>query len=178
MKSYRLVFVFIYVYLQVIMTGTIVFQTFVMYPNIFMDPPASLQLSMQFFKAVTPGDFFPPFGGAIVLTGSVALLVSFRVKKVFRYLLASVVFLFLGDGVLSILYFWPRNTILFVEGIQKHSAETLQQVSKEFYRAHFVRLFTSSAASFCALIGLLRFYPQTRGPGGSTNNFSFTSKPK
>lgn len=157
MGKYVFVIVFVYAYLQLIMTGTIVFQTFVMYPNIFRDPPASLELSMQFFSAVAPGDFFPPFGAAIVVTGIISLLLSFRYKKAFWYLLASVIFLFMGDGILSILYFWPRNTILFVEGLQKHSIATLQKVAAEFYWAHFARLFTSAAASIFALIGLLRF---------------------
>jgi uncharacterized membrane protein len=154
MKKWRYLIVFIFSYLQVIMAGTVVFQTFVMYPNIFSNPPASLELSMQFFQRVAPGDFFPPFGAALLGTGLVSLLITFRYKKVFYYLLASVLLLFIGDGILSIFYFWPRNTVLFIEGLSIHSAETLHRVAIEFERAHYFRLLTSTAASICAVIGL------------------------
>lgn len=156
MKRLAFFALFLYAYLQALMTGTVVFQTFVMYPNIFRDPPESLSLSMDFFKAVAPGDFFPPFGAAIVITGVLCLIVSFRHKKSFYYFLGSVLLLFGGDGILSILYFWPRNEILFIEGPAKHSAETLQLVAAEFYRAHYLRLLTSTLASIAAMVGLVQ----------------------
>lgn len=156
MKRLAFFALFLFTYLQVLMTGTVVFQTFVMYPNIFRNPPETLILSMDFFKAVAPGDFFPPFGATLVVTGLVCLVLSFRHKKPFYYFLASVLLLFGGDGILSVLYFWPRNTILFVEGLEKHSAETLQHVAVEFYRAHYLRLLTSTLASLAAMIGLVK----------------------
>ena len=156
MKKPAFLIIFLFTYLQVLMTGTVLFQTFVMYPNIFRNPSESLDLSMDFFKAVTPADFFPPFGSAIIGTGILCLILSYNNRKVFYYLLASVLLLFGGDGVLSILYLWPRNTILFIEGVEKHSAETLRMVSIEFNRVHYVRLLTSTMASILAMIGLIK----------------------
>src|SRR3712207_6959188 len=37
----------------------------------------------------------------------------------------------------SILYFWPRNEIMFVEGLEDHSAEYLKQVAHEFETWHW-----------------------------------------
>jgi uncharacterized membrane protein len=138
------------------MTGTIVFQTFVMYPNIFVSPPESLQLSMQFFSTITPGDFFPVFGSTIVTTGILCLLVSYKFKVSFYWFLTSVLLLFVGDGILSVLYFWPLNQMLFVEGTEQHSVEALRIAARDFHNAHYIRLFTSILASISAMFGLLR----------------------
>jgi uncharacterized membrane protein len=156
MKKPVFLLISLFAYLQVLLTGTVVFQTFVMYPNIFRDPPASLSLSMNFFKEVTPGDFFPPFGTSIILAGILCLIFSYRFRNVFYYLLASVLILFGGDGVLSILYLWPLNTLLFVEGLEKHTSETLQMAAAEFTRVHYIRLLTSIMSSVLALTGLIK----------------------
>lgn len=158
MKRFIFLTVFLYAYLQALMTGTVVFQTFVMYPNIFRETPESLQLTMDFFRAVSPADFFPYFGSVLIAAGTLSLILTFRDKKSFYYLLASVLLLFTGDGIFSVLYFWPRNTILFTEGLRKHSAETLQHVAVEFYRWHYLRLLVSALASIAAITGLLKAY--------------------
>ncbi|PST84157.1 DUF1772 domain-containing protein [Pedobacter yulinensis] len=156
MKKVRHILTFAYSYLQVILTGTVVFQTFLMYPNIFRDPPASLQLSMKFFSAVTPADFFPPFGSLVVATAIPAVVLAFRDRPAFHLLLGSVLLLLAGDGILSILYFWPLNEALFTEGLSRYNAETLKEFAVDFQHAHHLRLLTSLVSSVLAMLGLMR----------------------
>ena len=51
-------------YLWVMMTlfGAIVLETFMVYPNVFSDPPASLELTMTFMSVTGPADFSCPWG--------------------------------------------------------------------------------------------------------------------
>lgn len=59
------------------------------------------------------------------------------------------------DFVASALYFWPRNTLMFTEGLKVHSAEKLLEVSRQFRSAHWIRVVASVTASFCAMLGLV-----------------------
>jgi len=63
------------------------------------------------------------------------------------------------EGVASMLYFWPRNEIMFVEGPGVHSAEYLKHVAREFETWHWrSRLGFNALAAVSAFVGFLRFY--------------------
>ena len=64
-KLQRLTFPIVTAYLWVMMVlfGAIVMETFMVYPNVFADPPASLELAMDFMAVSGPSDFFPPTRG-------------------------------------------------------------------------------------------------------------------
>ena len=51
-----------YLWLMMITLGTIVLETFMVYPNIFYNPPESFKAGLDFMKVVTPHDFFPKLG--------------------------------------------------------------------------------------------------------------------
>jgi hypothetical protein len=63
------------------------------------------------------------------------------------------------EGVASMLYFWPRNEIMFVEGSEVHSAEYLKQVAREFETWHWrSRMGFNALAAVSAFVGFLRIY--------------------
>ena len=63
------------------------------------------------------------------------------------------------EGLASMLYFWPRNEIMFLEGAEVHSAEYLEQVAREFETWHWrSRLGFSALAAASIFVGFLRVY--------------------
>ena len=56
--------------------------------------------------------------------------------------------------------FWPRNTIMFVEGLAVHSAAFLRQTAQEFETLHWLRVVFNAAGSALIFSGFLKFYRQ------------------
>lgn len=160
MQKQRITFALVLTYLWTLMIhlGANVFETFIIYPNIFYDVPRSLQTATAFFVVRGPSDFFPPVGALALLGGIGSVIMGWRVASARNWLLGSFVIQFLGGFLVSVAYFWPKNQVLFDEGTAVHSAAYLQQVAQEFRTGHWLRLATSAAASAAAFVGFMRFY--------------------
>lgn len=155
-------------YLWVMMTlfGAIVMETFMVYPNIFANPPDSLALTMEFFAVTGPNDFFPPLGLASWVVGAAALVVCWRERRARWWMLLSLAMI-CAEGIVSILYFWPRNEIMFVEGSSMHPPEYLRQVAQEFETWHWRSRMgfntVSAVAAFGAFLTVHRTGPAAAG---------------
>lgn len=159
MQLNRITFLVLVVYLwaMMIMLGSIVLETWMIYPNIFADPPASFAVALEFMSVRAPHDFFPPLGLTIWVTGALSLLLSWRVKAARWWILGSLLMI-VGEGIASIFLFWPRNTIMFVEGPALHSAEVLRQTAIEFQNLHWLRVGFNIAGSALIFTGFLQYY--------------------
>jgi hypothetical protein len=126
MKKQRIAFVFIltYTWVMMVLLGSILFDTLVLYPNIFHEVPRSLETAMEFMAVSGPGDFFPPLGMISWLTGIGSLVLNWRVKSARYWILGSLIMI-VCQGLISIAFFWPRNTIMFTEGTAVHTASYL-----------------------------------------------------
>lgn len=138
--------------------GALVFETFVIYPNIFHDVPQSLETSMTFMTVRSPADFFPPIGFFSLLVGIGSVVLCWRVKSARYWLLGSVLLIVVGEFLLSVAFFWPRNEIMFVDGLDVHSAAYLQQTAQEFQMGHWLRFASSVISSAAVFVGFLRVY--------------------
>ncbi|KPV54098.1 hypothetical protein SE17_05795 [Kouleothrix aurantiaca] len=147
----------LYLWVMLILLGSLVLETFVIYPNIFYNAPERFPIALQFMSVTGPAQFFRPLGMASVFLGAIALLVSWRIPSA-RWWVAASVLMILCEGVSSMLFFWPRNTILFVEGAAQHSADVLRQTANEFQTWHWSRLAFNAASAAFIFIGYLRFY--------------------
>jgi hypothetical protein len=159
-KIQRLAFpvVTAYLWVMMILFGAIVLETFMIYPNVFSDPPASLELAMDFMSVSGPNDFFPPLGFLSWVLGAGALVLCWRVKAARWWILFSLLMI-VFEGLVSMLYFWPRNEIMFVDGPEVHSAEYLKQVAREFETWHWrSRLGFNALGAVFAFVGFLRIY--------------------
>ncbi len=145
----------LYAWAQTVLTGALLFDTFVLYPNIFADVPQSLSTSMQFLSRASPGSFLPGLGAFTLATGLVALWAWRRERRVLVCFLAGFMLVIAFDFVASALYFWPRNTIMFTEGLRVHSAAKLLEASRQFQFAHWIRVAACLIASCCAMLGLV-----------------------
>jgi hypothetical protein len=159
MKKQRIAFVFILTYLWVLMIllGSILFDTLVLYPNIFHDAPRSLEAALEFMVVRGPGDFFPPLGFLSWITGLGSLILGWRVKLARYWILGSLVII-VCEGLFSIVFFWPRNTIMFEEGTAVHSVAYLKQTAQEFQTLHWLRVAFNVAASALAFVAFSKFY--------------------
>ncbi|WP_231747547.1 hypothetical protein [Auraticoccus cholistanensis] len=158
-----------YTWAMMILLGAIVLETVMIYPNIFADPPASLDLTMAFFSVTGPSDFFPPLGFASWVLGAAALVLCWRHRRV-RWLLVLSLAMVVAEGVASITYFWPRNDIMFVEGSAVHSAETLVRTATEFetwhWRSRMAFNLISAVAAFLAFTAAHRRLVEEGGQSG------------
>ena len=78
-----------YLWVMMILLGAIVLETFMVYPNVFSDPPRSLEQSMEVLSVRGPSDFFPPLGLLSWALGAASLLLSARVRGARVWLLVS-----------------------------------------------------------------------------------------
>jgi Domain of unknown function (DUF1772) len=146
-----------YHWVLMIFLGAITFETLVLYPNIFRDAPRSLEAAVAFMK-IGPADFFPPVGMLLLATGAAAVILTWRIKTARSWLLTSVLIILFGEFLFSAIFFWPRNTIMFIEGSAVHSPEFLKQTAQEFEALHWVRLALCLPASVFSQVGLLKYY--------------------
>lgn len=154
----RLAVVLLYLSVMLILLGSITFETFGIYPNIFHDPPQSLETGMEFMAVVTPADYFPLLGFLSWVSGAASILLTWRVKPA-RYWITGSALMIGVEGISSMLFFWPRNEIMFIEGAAVHSDAFLQQTAQEFQRLHWWLRFTPNVlCSVLLFIGFLKLY--------------------
>lgn len=146
-----------YLWIMMILLGSIVLETFMVYPNIFYNPPDSFNAGLEFMKVRTPHDFYPPLGFGSWLLGAASLVAAWPIRRARRWIVMSLAMI-VAEGLFSMAFFWPRNTIMFVEGPAVHSAVVLRQTAEEFQRLHWWRVAFNIAASTAIFKGFLVYY--------------------
>ncbi|PTM57688.1 hypothetical protein [Desmospora activa] len=157
-RSIGFAFGLLHFWVLVILLGAIIFETWIIYPNIFHDIPRSFEVGMDFMTVNGPHDFFPPLGLLSLVLGVGSLLFNWRIKSIRYLILGSILILFVCNLLLSMAYLWPRNTIMFIEGAAVHPVSFLQQTALEFQRAHKFRVLGVAATSVMAFLAFLRMY--------------------
>jgi hypothetical protein len=151
------VFVLGYFWIMMILLGSVVMETFLIYPNVIHDPPASFEVALAFMAVRAPSDYFPPLGFLSWITGAGAIGAAWSTRAA-RYWIAASVAMIVAEGLYSMAFFWPRNTIMFIEGSAVHPAEVLRQTALEFQALHWGRVaFTATGAAF-VFVGFSRLY--------------------
>jgi hypothetical protein len=152
-------FIIAYLWILMMISGGILFETLIVYPNIFYDVPQSLEDGLEFMTVTTPREFFVITGILAMITGigSLVLMARRRIKWSIYWTLSSLIIFMLGKYLFSYIFFWPLNTILFIEGTIMHSTSYLKQISPEFYTGQWLRLAASEISSILSFIGLLRY---------------------
>lgn len=147
----------VYLWIMMILLGAVALETFMIYPNIFAHPPASLTTALEFMQVTAPHDFFPPLGFASWVSGATSVAFAWRVRSARPWLIFSLAMI-VADGLISMFYQWPRNEIMFVEGPAVHAPSVLVETARQFQRMHWSRLITSIGAAVGVFVGFLRLY--------------------
>lgn len=150
--------VMVHCWLVMIFFGGLLSVTVILYPNIFHDVPRSLEAAMTFAVARHPRDYFVPLGLACQLSGVASVVFGGRVKSMRYRVLASMFVLLIGEVVFSMLFFWPRNRVMFIEGPAVHSATELRRTAHEFQLGHWCRVALSGVAATLSFIAFLQCY--------------------
>lgn len=143
-----------YAFIAMLAFGGIAVETIVIYPNVFRDVPGSLARASGFFTVTGPADFFPPLGLVSLLIAVLALVVCWPVRRARWWIGAALALWVVADLLFSVLFFWPRNEIMFDEGPAVHSAATLAQAAVEFETGHWGRLAGSAVTAALAFAGM------------------------
>jgi hypothetical protein len=146
--------VLIYLWVMMIMLGAIMLETLMVYPNIFRNAPESLAYASGFFSEASPATFFRPLGMLSWAMGIAAVGLSWPVGNVRRWVALSLLSI-VADGAASMLFFWPRNTMMFIEGTAVHSPEVLRQTAAQFEQLHWLRVAFNAASAVFAFIGFV-----------------------
>lgn len=146
--------VLVYVWVVMILFGAILLETLMVYPNIFRNAPESLARASEFFTEASPATFFRPLGMLTWIIGLAAVALGWPVPNVRRWMVLSLLCI-VADGAASMLFVWPRNTVMFVEGSAMHSAEVLRQTAEQFERLHWLRVAFNAASAVFAFVGFV-----------------------
>ncbi|EQB36286.1 MULTISPECIES: hypothetical protein [Virgibacillus] len=149
--------VLVHLWVQWLLLGSILVDTFLLYPNIFHNIPKSLELGMEFMAVASPHTYFPPLGAASILTGILALMLAWKTESVRYWILFSILMIVL-EGATSIVFAWSRNEILFIEGVDVHSVEFLKRTAQEFLIVHGFRVAYNIIGSILMFVGFIKYY--------------------
>ena len=149
-----------YTVTMMLLLGGLLVETFMVYPNIFHNAPERFPIALQFMSITGPAQYFRPFGMASVLLGVLTTVSCWPVRTVRWWVLASLVMIGL-EGLASMLYFWPLNRFLFIEGAAVHPAEMLRQTAADFQTWHSARVILNAASAAFAFTGLILLTPRT-----------------
>ena len=141
--------------------GGVAAETVMLYPNVFGDPPESLDRAREFLVAGGPSDYFPPLGATVVLSSLAATVLTWREPLLRWWVIGAAAVFIACEFLFSVVFFWPRNEIMFVDPVGTHSPEYLRQVAEEFVAGHWVRLAGGAVTSALAFTALLRFARET-----------------
>ncbi|URT71647.1 DUF1772 domain-containing protein [Cytobacillus firmus] len=146
-----------YLWITFIMLGAFILEVFMVYPNIFHNVPESFEVSMDFMEAASPHTFFPPLGLASWITGAGALILVWKIKSARSWVLGSILVMILL-GLVSMIFEWPRNEIMFIDGQSVHSVEFLKQTAREFLMINWIRVACNTIGAVMVFVGFLKFY--------------------
>jgi Domain of unknown function (DUF1772) len=135
--------------------GGVAAETVMLYPNIFGDAPASLDRAREFMVAGGPSDYFPPLGASVVVLSVAATVLTWRDRRLRWWIVGAAAVFIACEFLFSVLFFWPRNDIMFVDPVGTHSPEYLRQVAEEFVAGHWVRLAGGGVTAALAFTALL-----------------------
>lgn len=154
----------VFAWLAITTFSGVLVETWLVYPNIFGDVPASLARSSEFFSEVGPGDVFPVLGAATLATGVVTAGLVWPWRAARLRVLAAVGVNLVGEFGFSAWFFWPRNQVLFTEGAAVHPAGELARVAWEFETGHWLRLAMCAVTAVLAFAALLRMVERAGAP--------------
>ncbi|MFC9997500.1 hypothetical protein [Nocardia sp. NPDC127526] len=132
-------------------------ETVLLYPNIFRDIPESLELTERFMSAMAVGDLMRPLGAGLTLCALAAFGAALWYRVGRGWLIASLVSLISGQFLLSILYLWPRASVLF-DDRARHTLDEIERAATEFQVGQGFRILACGLTAVFAGVAALVCY--------------------
>jgi uncharacterized membrane protein len=140
------------IYLAIVTLGCVLganlYNSIVDAPNWGASIPASVVTTRQYFAVADPGSFFRMVSPAAQIATLLGLIACWRLGGRIRLLAAGALVLAVVGDIMTFVYFYPRNALLFDPAT---SPEVLARVWTEWSTMNHVRSAVLATALVCAL---------------------------
>jgi hypothetical protein len=121
------------------------------------DIPNSIATSREYFKTVSPGNFFRIFSPVNQVLGLVVLMLFWKSSPSIRLCLGTAFVLYVLGDVFTFAYFYPRNDIMF-KTAHLTDAALLRKTWSEWNMMNWVRSLIILAGLFFSFLSLHKVY--------------------
>lgn len=121
------------------------------------DIPNSIATAREYFKMVTPGNFFRLFSPVNQVLGLLALILFWKSAPSVRLCLGAAFVLYILGDVFTFAYFYPRNDIMF-KTAQLADIDLLRKTISEWSMMNWIRSLIILAGLFFSFISLHKIY--------------------
>src|SRR6476620_8540356 len=115
--------------------------------------PESIGTARNYFKVVTPGDFFRIFSPINQVLGLLALILFWKVGPSVRICLGAAFLLYVAADAFTFAYFYPRNDIMFKSG-DLSNIELMRTTWREWSNMNWVRTAILIVGVICSCASL------------------------
>jgi hypothetical protein len=117
------------------------------------DIPNSIATAREYFKAVSPGNFFRLFSPVNQVLGLLVLILFWKSAPSIRLCLGVALVLYILGDVFTFAYFYPRNDIMF-KTAQLSDVDLLRKTVSEWSTMNWIRSLIILAGLFFSCISL------------------------
>jgi len=157
----------------VVLAMSIIFASGVLFANLYTsivdarswgaEIPNSIAAAREYFKAVTPGDFFRVASPLNQFLALVALVLFWRTSRAIRMCLGVALATYVLADVLTFTYFYPRNDVMF-KTAALNDAVLLHKTWAEWSTMNWIRSLVIFCGVVSSFVGLHRSYAPAAKP--------------
>jgi len=119
--------------------------------------PNSIATSREYFKTVSPGNFFRIFSPINQVLGLVVLILFWKSSPSIRLYLGTAFVMYILGDILTFAYFYPRNDIMF-KTAQLTDVDLLRKTVLEWSTMNWVRSLIILVGIFFSFLSLHKIY--------------------
>ena len=127
------------------------------------DIPNSISITRQYFKTVSPGNFFRLFSPVNQALGIIVLILFWKTSRSIRLCLGAALVMYLLAEGLTFEYFFPRNAILFGNAALT-DVDLLRKTLSEWTTMNWVRSGILLTGIFFSFLSLHKIYAIRQKP--------------
>nr|WP_294949535.1 DUF1772 domain-containing protein [uncultured Mucilaginibacter sp.] len=117
------------------------------------DVPHSIAAARDYFKAVSPGNFFRIFSPVNQLLGLLVLILFWKASPSIRLSLGAAFVLYIVADAFTFAYFYPRNDIMF-KTARLTDVDLLKQTVSQWATMNWLRTAIVFAGLCCSCVSL------------------------
>src|SRR5437868_9662356 len=121
------------------------------------DIPASIATTREYFKTVSPANFFRIFSPVNQVLALAALVLFWRSSTSIRWCLAAALVMYVLTDVMTFAYFYPRNDIMF-KAAQLSDVTLLRKTWSSWSAMNWVRSLILLAGVILSCLSLHKIY--------------------
>lgn len=121
------------------------------------DVPHSIAAAREYFKVVSPGNFFRIFSPINQLLGLLVLILFWKASPAIRLSLGAAFVLYIIADAFTFAYFYPRNDIMF-KTARLTDVDLLKQTVSQWATMNWLRTAIVFAGLCCSCVSLHKLY--------------------